>query len=468
MAEMTFDSLDVRTELAAALRQQGLITPTPVQTQAIPALLAGSDAIVQAQTGTGKTLAFVVPLLQRVDPRASCSQALIVTPTRELAIQIHGEVAKLAPALGIGALPVYGGQDVIAQAHRLQDSAHVIVGTPGRLGDHLRRGTIDLTRLSMLVLDEADQMLALGFLDEVEVVVRAAPEGRQTLLFSATMPEPVRRLAVVYLREPVDIRVRGREITLDTIHQTLVETTDRTKQETLLHLLRKYRPRQAVIFCRTKIRAKKLTEALLTQGLNVDELHGDLTQARREEVMSRFRNGQIEWLVATDVAARGLDVVGVTHVFNYDIPHDADSYIHRIGRTGRAGERGYAITLAAPKDAVHVQTIERGIGMTLERQQAAPKREAERPSGARRMPEHGRQAERQERGTIPRQHSATGSASASGGASARPHSAGGKSPGRGKAQALSRGGTPQRSHSGRPAAKPNPNGATAKRRGRRS
>jgi ATP-dependent RNA helicase DeaD len=278
-------------------------------------------------------------------------------------------------------------------------------------------------------------------------VVKSAPADRQTLLFSATMPEPVRRLAAAYMREPVDIRVRGREITLETIRQTLVQTTDRAKQEALLQLLRRYRPRQAVIFCRTKIRAKKLTEALLSQGLNADELHGDLTQARREEVMSRFRSGQIEWLVATDVAARGLDVAGVTHVFNYDIPHDADSYIHRIGRTGRAGERGYAITLAAPKDAGYVQAIEQGIGMELERQPATPQREAERRSGPREAPGQGRGAARQK------------------------HSVASSAPSGGKAATRSRSIPPQHGHKDRPvatAAKPKQrNGATAKRKGRR-
>ncbi|KIL39897.1 DEAD/DEAH box helicase [Gordoniibacillus kamchatkensis] len=381
MTDMNFAALGVRGELVAALREQGLTTPTPVQAQAIPELLAGRDAIVQAQTGTGKTLAFVLPLLQRVDPDKPYSQALIITPTRELAIQIYGEVAKLAPALDISSLPVYGGQDVVAQAHRLQGSgAHVIIGTPGRLGDHLRRETIDLSRLSVLVLDEADQMLALGFLDEVESIVRMTPTSRQTLLFSATMPEPVRRMAAAYLRQPADVRVRGRDITLEAIRQTLVETTDRAKQQTLLDLLKRYRPYLAVIFCRTKIRAKKLTEALRAHGLNVDELHGDLTQARREDVMRRFRSGDIRLLVATDVAARGLDVEGVTHVFNYDIPHDADSYIHRIGRTGRAGQRGFAFTLAAPRDSAFVQAIEKGIGTALERKSAAAFREPEQRS----------------------------------------------------------------------------------------
>ncbi|MFC0216631.1 DEAD/DEAH box helicase [Paenibacillus chartarius] len=389
-ANLTFGALGIGDTLVSALRELGVVTPTPVQQQAIPALLAGSDAIVQAQTGTGKTLAFVLPMLQRIRPDELFSQALIITPTRELAIQIYGEVAKLAPALGIAALPVYGGQDVIAQAHRLQGGAQVIVGTPGRLNDHLRRGTINLDKLHILVLDEADQMLALGFLDEVTGVIDAAPGERQTLLFSATMPEPVRRLAASYLRSPADIRVHGREITLDTIRQTLIETTDRAKQSTLLQLLRRYRPHLAVIFCRTKIRAKKLAEALLSHGLSVEELHGDLTQARREEVMAAFRRGDIQLLVATDVAARGLDVEGVTHVINYDIPHDAESYIHRIGRTGRAGHKGYAFTLAAPRDAMYVQLIEKGIGMTLERQSDSQYKDEVRPRPDRQTDVRGR------------------------------------------------------------------------------
>ncbi|WP_245954354.1 DEAD/DEAH box helicase [Paenibacillus flagellatus] len=355
------------------LRKAGLAVPTPVQERTIPVALSGRDVIVQAQTGTGKTFAFLLPLLQRSEPGAGRVQSLILTPTRELAIQITEEARKLAPAANVSVLPVYGGQDVIAQAHKLGSAPDMVIATPGRLLDHVRRGTIDLSRLDALVLDEADQMLHMGFLPEVEEVIGLTPDDRQTMLFSATFPDNVRRLAERYMRAPEDIRVKGRTITLDAIRQVVVETTDRAKRDTLLQLIRQYRPFMAVIFCRTKIRAKKLTEALLAERMNVDELHGDLTQAKREAVMKRFREAELQLLVATDVAARGLDVEGVTHVFNYDIPPDAESYIHRIGRTGRAGQKGMAVTLVAPKDAASLREIERGIGTALDRLPAPAK-----------------------------------------------------------------------------------------------
>ncbi|MBD2863213.1 DEAD/DEAH box helicase [Paenibacillus oceani] len=373
---MNFMSLGIAGRLNEALRKEGLAVPTPVQEKTIPIALTGKDVIVQAQTGTGKTFAFLLPLLQMMRPGTGEVQALILTPTRELAIQITEEAGKLASAVQATVLPVYGGQDVIAQAHKLGQAPDLVIATPGRLLDHIRRGTIDLSRLGTFVLDEADQMLHMGFLPEVEEVIRHTPDDRQTMLFSATFPESVRLLAERYMRSPDDIRVQGRAVTLDSIRQLVVETTDRAKRDTLLQLIRLYRPYLAVIFCRTKIRAKKLTEALFAEGQNVDELHGDLSQAKREAVMKRFREAGLQLLVATDVAARGLDVEGVTHVFNYDIPHDAESYIHRIGRTGRAGQKGMAITLAAPKDAGHLREIEQGIGSTLERMQA------DQPSGS--------------------------------------------------------------------------------------
>lgn len=351
--------------------------PTPVQAQTIPVAMTGRDVIVQAQTGTGKTLAFLLPLLQNTPPDIDHTRALILTPTRELAIQIAAEARKLAETVGSSVMSVYGGQDVIAQAHKLGAAPDIIVATPGRLLDHLRRGTIDLSRLSALVLDEADQMLHMGFLPEVEEVIRQTPESRQTMLFSATFPDTVRVLAERYMHSPADIRLQGKRVTLDEIRQYVVETTDRARKETLYELLVQNPPFLAVIFCRTKIRAKKLAEWLGGKGLSVDELHGDLTQAKREAVMKRFREARLQLLVATDVAARGLDVDGVTHVYNYDVPQDGESYIHRIGRTGRAGQQGTAITLAASKDEADLREIERTIGAALERKKIgnAPARE---------------------------------------------------------------------------------------------
>ena len=362
-----FESLGVRSLIADVLQKQGIVTPTPVQEQAIPALLSGHDAIVQAQTGTGKTLAFVLPILEIIDPRRASVQALILTPTRELAIQITAEAKKLASAVGAGVLAVYGGQDVTAQVHKLGGDSHIVVATPGRLLDHLRRETLHLGHISMLVLDEADQMLTMGFLNEVEDIIRQCATQRQTMLFSATMPGPVKQLAANYMKKPVDIRIKTANVTLDDIRQIAVETTDRARQATLFRLIETYRPYLAVIFCRTKIRAKKLNEALLANGFESDELHGDLTQAKREAVMKRFRDAKLQVLVATDVAARGLDVEGVTHVFNYDVPIDTETYIHRIGRTGRAGQSGVAVTLVAAKDRGSVARIEQSIGQRLER-----------------------------------------------------------------------------------------------------
>jgi ATP-dependent RNA helicase DeaD len=369
----SFLELGIRSEINQTLKAIGLFEPTPIQARAIPLLLAGKDVIAQAQTGTGKTLAFILPILERIEPKKSSVQALIVTPTRELALQITTEVQKiLASVEGINILAVYGGQDVEKQMKKLKGAQHIIVATPGRLLDHLRRGTIELSQVSMLVLDEADQMLHMGFLTEVEEVIEAVSMNRQTMLFSATMPKTVRSLAVQYMLEPEEVTVHGTQLTVKDIKQRVVETIDRAKQSTLRHLLDQYRPFLAIIFCRTKRRASTLNEALLNYGYNTDELHGDLSQAKREQVMKRFRNAELQFLVATDVAARGLDVEGVTHVFNYDIPHDVESYIHRIGRTGRAGGEGLAITLVSPKDKMYLELIEKGIKQSIKKIEIEP------------------------------------------------------------------------------------------------
>lgn len=359
-----FLSLGVTPELNEILKKQGVKVPTPVQMQAIPLLLSGKDIVAQAQTGTGKTFAFLLPILQRINGNKPYIQALIITPTRELAIQITSELKKLA--INANVLAAYGGQDVERQIKKLKGSIHIVVGTPGRILDHLRRGTITLSGVKMLVLDEADQMLHMGFLPDVEGIISQTSPKRQTMLFSATIPASIRTLARRYMKNPADIQIESKRITLDEIRQMVVATTDRGKQETLFKLIDEFRPYLALIFCRTKRRAIALNGALLDHGYLSDELHGDLSQAKREQVMKRFRDAKIQILVATDVAARGLDVEGITHVFNYDIPEDADSYIHRIGRTGRAGEKGLAITLAVPRNAFQLQAIEKGIGMSIE------------------------------------------------------------------------------------------------------
>jgi ATP-dependent RNA helicase DeaD len=365
-----FENLGVSKELTEMLKRQGIVSPTPVQNQAIPPLINGEDLIAQAQTGTGKTFAFVLPILQKVDSASKDVQAVIITPTRELALQITSEVNKLKNG-DTHVLAVYGGQDVAKQANKLNGKAHIVIATPGRLLDHLRRETISLDHVRHLVLDEADQMLEAGFLPDVQDILAQTTEERQTMLFSATITQQVQTLAKKILNNPKRIVVKEEKVTVSNIKQLLYETTDRAKQDTLLQIMEEHRPFLAVIFCRTKRRAKKLNDALVAKGYETDELHGDLSQAKREKVMQRFRDAKIQYLVATDVAARGLDVEGITHVFNYDIPQDPESYIHRIGRTGRAGGKGLAITFAAPKDKQALQQIEKHIKQKLERRTIA-------------------------------------------------------------------------------------------------
>ncbi|WP_240417953.1 DEAD/DEAH box helicase [Paenibacillus periandrae] len=365
MKSNMFTALGISEEVAEALAQQGYTEPTPIQKEAIPIVLTGKDIIAQAQTGTGKTLAFVLPILENFDPVKSYTQAMILTPTRELAIQITAEVQKWAPLKGMNVLAAYGGQDVERQLKKLAGTIHLIIATPGRLLDHIRRETVQLNKLSTLVLDEADQMLHMGFLKDVEEIIMQTPVKRQTLLFSATMPTPIRNLAKGYMRSPEEVKVKSRQITLTEIEQIAIKTTDRGKQDALVHLMEELRPYLAMIFCRTKLRAAELNQALQEMGYVSDELHGDLTQGKREQVMKRFRDAKIQFLVVTDIASRGLDVEGITHVFNYDMPHDTEAYIHRIGRTGRAGQRGMAITLLTQRDMKTLVEIEQGINAQL-------------------------------------------------------------------------------------------------------
>lgn len=365
---MDFSQLGIIDNLKKVLKDYGITAPTPIQEKSIPEILTGRDVIAKAQTGTGKTLAFLLPILQEIKAEVHQVQALIVSPTRELALQITAELNKLTKAFtGIRAAAIYGGQDVERQMKQLQHHPSIVVATPGRLLDHVRRGTIDLGTVSILVLDEADQMLHIGFLPEVEQIVDMVSGNRQILLFSATMPEQVQSIAKRFMVKPVSVSVKSDNVTIDRVRQLVIETTDRAKQATLFKAIDEERPFMAIIFCRTKRRVSKLNEALKDAGYNADELHGDLSQSKRERVMKGFREAAIQLLVATDVAARGLDVEGVTHVFNYDVPEDTESYIHRIGRTGRAGEDGIAITFIAPKDRPQLLAIEKGIKIKLDR-----------------------------------------------------------------------------------------------------
>ncbi|WP_219834519.1 DEAD/DEAH box helicase [Paenibacillus sp. R14(2021)] len=365
----SFEQLGIAKERTQALRNEGIHEATPIQEGAIPVIMQGSDVICQAQTGTGKTLAFLLPMLEKIRAERDDVQGLILTPTRELALQITTELKKrLATKEEFSVLAVYGGQDVESQLRKLKRAVHIVVATPGRLLDHIRRGTIALGSVKMLVLDEADQMLHMGFLTEVEEILTQMPYRKQTMLFSATMPAGVRSLAARFMIEPKDITVRAQQVTVKGIRQLSVEVGARNKEEQLKRLLQEHNPYLGVIFVRTKKRASALNDYLQENGFNSDELHGDLSQAKREQVMKRFRDAKLHLLVATDVAARGLDVEGVTHVFNYDIPENAEGYIHRIGRTGRAGEAGLAITLVSPHDRLELAAIEKGIQMSIPRE----------------------------------------------------------------------------------------------------
>ncbi len=361
-----FTALGIRSTLTTALANEGITRPTTIQEKAIPAVLSGRDVVAKAQTGTGKTLAFLLPILEKLNP-ASGAQVLIITPTRELSIQIASVAKPLAALLDLGALSLHGGQALEPQQNKLKKQPHIIIGTPGRILDHQRRKAISLSRVSVLVLDEADQMLHRGFLGEVEEIIKQIPRNRQTLLFSATIPAKIRNLADQYMSKPLDIRIKTTHITLDEIRQIIVETTPEKKVDKLCSLIEEHRPYLALVFCHTKERAQALTLDLAKKGLLVDELHGDLSQAKRQQVLKKFADAKLEVLVATDIASRGLDIEGVTHVFNYDIPHDVDTYIHRIGRTGRAGETGTAITFVTADERGWLGQIERGIESQLER-----------------------------------------------------------------------------------------------------
>jgi ATP-dependent RNA helicase DeaD len=364
-----FLSLGISENLEKILKTNGITLPTPIQEKAIPAVMEGQDVIAQAQTGTGKTFAFILPILEKIDPSMEHVQALIVTPTRELALQITNEIEKFLEHIkDIKVLAVYGGQDVEKQLNKLKKNVQIVVGTPGRLLDHIRRGTVQLSKVTFLVLDEADQMLHIGFLHEVEEIISETPPTRQTMLFSATIPDDIKNLAKRHMKQPQYIQVEKTQAPALSIKQLAIFTTDRGKQALLMQLIETHRPFLAVIFCRTIRRVSKLYDALKANGFQCDELHGDLSQAKRERVMERFRKAEMQLLVATDVAARGLDVEGVTHVFNYDIPQDTESYVHRIGRTGRAGSEGLAITLYAAKDRQALDSIEKDLNIKIKKQ----------------------------------------------------------------------------------------------------
>ncbi len=337
----------------------GFEESTPIQEKAIPIALEGRDLIGQAQTGTGKTAAFSIPLIQNIDAKEENIVALIMTPTRELAIQVAEEIAKLSRFKGLRTLPIYGGQDIVKQIRALRQKPQIIIGTPGRLLDHINRKTIKLDKVQTVILDEADEMLDMGFLDDINTILSKCPEERQTMLFSATMPPNIKKLADTYLKNPEHVSVVPKQVSAPSVEQYYMEVQEQQKFEILSRLIDMEAPDLAIIFGRTKRRVDELSEALKKRGYSAEGLHGDLSQNQRDMVMRKFRDGSIDVLVATDVAARGLDVSGVTHVFNFDLPQDPESYVHRIGRTGRAGKEGVAITFVTPRETDHLHLIER-------------------------------------------------------------------------------------------------------------
>jgi len=354
-----FAELGLSEGLLETLDELGYEDPTPIQEQAIPELVAGHDVIGQAQTGTGKTAAFGLPLLDFIDPESQDTQAIVLTPTRELCIQVTQALRTYAEHLPIEVLAVFGGQAVATQTSRLRTGAQVVVATVGRMLDLVTRGSLLLSAARYIVLDEADEMLDLGFIEDVERILRLCPSGRQTALFSATIPPPIARLADGFMYDPVTIKVTPRQLTVDAIAQAFVEVPEKQKTERLIDVLRAEEPEQAIIFCRRKIGARKLDEALQRKGMRSKALHGDLTQGQRDGVMLAFKDHKLPLLVATDVAARGLDIEHVTHVINYDVPTTTDPYVHRIGRTGRVGRTGRAITFVTPGQREEIGRIER-------------------------------------------------------------------------------------------------------------
>ncbi|ODS62828.1 MAG: ATP-dependent RNA helicase [Arenimonas sp. SCN 70-307] len=359
-APLLFRDLDLGESLLKALADVGYESPSPIQAATIPHLLAGKDVLGQAQTGTGKTAAFALPVLARLDPAQATPQALVLCPTRELGIQVAEAFQKYAAHLpGFRVLPIYGGQGYGPQLQALRRGVHVVVGTPGRIIDHLEKGSLDLSALRTLVLDEADEMLRMGFIDDVEAILKKMPAVRQTALFSATMPHAIRRIAQTYLKDPVEVTIEAKTRTADNIRQRSWEVSGLHKLDALTRILEAEPFDAMIVFARTKQATDELAEKLQARGFSAAAINGDVAQAQRERTIEQLKAGKIDILVATDVAARGLDVDRISHVVNYDVPYDTESYVHRIGRTGRAGRSGEAILFIAPRERSMLRAIER-------------------------------------------------------------------------------------------------------------
>lgn len=354
-----FSALNLRPELTQAITALGYAEPTPIQAGIIPLMLTSADVIGQAQTGTGKTAAFALPILHNLETGRRAPQALVLTPTRELALQVAEAMISFGQFCNVQVLAVYGGAAYARQISQLRRGVDVVVGTPGRLLDMLNRGLLDLSQIRTVVLDEADEMLSMGFIEDIEAILAATPAERQTALFSATLPAEIRRLAEQYMREPQSVNIQREQVTVAAIEQRYYLVNEQDKTAALTRLFEMEEIASALIFVRTRAGTGELANALSTRGFASEALNGDLSQEARERTLNRFRGGQIKVLVATDVAARGLDIDGISHVFNYDVPDDAEVYVHRIGRTGRAGKTGIAITLVTPYEKRRLRDIER-------------------------------------------------------------------------------------------------------------
>ncbi|HEY5603548.1 MAG TPA: DEAD/DEAH box helicase [Gammaproteobacteria bacterium] len=366
--DVTFSDLSLINPLLKALRDAGYENPTPIQAQTIPHLLAGKDVLGQAQTGTGKTAAFALPLLSRIDLKSTQPQVLVLAPTRELAIQVAEAFQKYAAHLtGFHVLPIYGGQDYGGQMRQLKRGVHVVVGTPGRVMDHMRRGTLSLQSLRCLVLDEADEMLRMGFIDDVEWILEQIPGEHQTALFSATMPAQIRRISKKYLKDPVEVTMQVRTTSADTIRQRYWAVSGVHKLDALTRILEAEPFDGMIVFVRTKTATVELAEKLQARGFACAPLNGDIPQQQRERTVEQLKSGKLDILVATDVAARGLDVKRISHIINYDIPYDTEAYVHRIGRTGRAGRSGEAILFVAPREQRLLHAIEQATKQKIEK-----------------------------------------------------------------------------------------------------
>jgi ATP-dependent RNA helicase DeaD len=368
MTPKLFSELGLSAEVLKAIDKLGFEQAAPIQASAIPILMSGGDVVGQSQTGSGKTAAFAIPAIEKVDTRQRGVQVLILCPTRELAIQVSEEVHKLALfKSGLHALPIYGGQSFDRQLAGLKQGANIVIGTPGRVMDHMRRGTLKLSGLKIVILDEVDVMLNMGFRDDIEVILQAAPSERQTVFFSATIPRPIQQLIEKYSRNPQQVRIEQKALTVPTVEQVYYEVDRNYKIELLTRLIDIHDLKLGIIFCNTKRMVDELVDHLNAQGYSADRLHGDMTQLMRDRVMNKFRKSGLEFLVATDVAARGIDVDDVQVVFNYDLPYDVEDYLHRIGRTGRAGKSGRAISFVAGREMFQIHNIERFTKVRIQR-----------------------------------------------------------------------------------------------------